>query len=87
MTTVQTSYGEVPLEVLVNRFETFKAKNRESYLKRAEYLKSEEGKEWNRQRAKAHYEKHKEEILAKRKAKYVSRKRTPGSSTSEGQTE
>ena len=36
----------------------------------AKYLQTPAGKEHNRQKAQQYYEKHKEEVLAKRKARY-----------------
>jgi hypothetical protein len=74
MSTVPTSFGEIPLDVLVKRYENEKQREVKRYEKRLEFLQTDAGKEWNRNKAKAYYERNKAKVLAKRKASYVSRK-------------
>ena len=77
MSTVATSFGEIPLEKLVKHYEAEKKREQKKAEKRLEYLQTDEGKQWNRNRSKQYYEKHKAQVLAKRKAKYVSKKHPP----------
>ena len=63
---IQTAYGEVSLQTLLNAFE--KKKQYEETKK--EWLKTDAGKEYQRKKAKQYYEKHREEVLAKRAARY-----------------
>lgn len=82
MTTVATSFGEVPLETLVKRYESERQREAKKYEKRLEFIQTDEGKAWNRAKAKAYYERNKEKILLKRKEIYKSKKETsttPGS--------
>jgi hypothetical protein len=74
MSTVTTSFGEVPLDVLVKRYELEKKRDVKKYERRIAYLQTDEGKEWNREKAKAYYERNKEKVLAKRKAMYEAKK-------------
>jgi hypothetical protein len=74
MSTVPTSFGEIPLDVLVKRYENEKQREVRRYEKRLEFLQTDAGKEWNRVKAKAYYERNKAKVLAKRKATYVPRK-------------
>ena len=82
MSTVTTSFGEVPLDTLVKKYETERAREARKYEKRLEFLHTDEGKAWNRAKAKAYYERNKEKILLKRKASYQTKKETPDSSES-----
>lgn len=66
MDSVQTSFGQVELPVLVKLYEA----QQKHFQARKEWLKTEEGKAYNRMKAKEFYARHKEEILAKRKALY-----------------
>jgi hypothetical protein len=74
MSTAPTSFGDVPIDVLVKRYELEKTREAKKYEKRLIYLQSDEGKAWNREKAKAYYEKNKATVLAKRKALYVPKK-------------
>ena len=49
-------------------------KNQQSIARRKEYMQSEEGKEYNRRKAKEFYERNKEAVSAKRKAYYEKNK-------------
>lgn len=74
MSTVTTSFGDVPLEKLVKHYEAEKKREQKKAEKRLEFLQTDAGKEWNRSKAKAYYERNREKVLAKRKAIYVSKK-------------
>lgn len=74
MATVDTSFGTIPLEILVKRYENEKKREAKKYEKRLEYLGTDEGKEWNRARAKSYYDSHKDQICEKRKAWYLKKK-------------
>ena len=74
MSTVSTSFGEIPLETIVKRWEAEKKRDKKKAEKRLAFLQTDEGIEWNRNRSKLYYEKHREEVLARRKAQYISKK-------------
>lgn len=82
MSTATTSFGEVPVEILVKRYELEKQRNAKRAEKRLAYLQTDAGKEWNRARSKSYYERNREAVLAKRKATYVPKRapRVPESS-------
>jgi len=63
---VKTSYGEVTLETLIRVYET----SRKHSQKRDDWFKTEEGKAYQRQKAKQYYEKNREKVLAKRAEAY-----------------
>jgi hypothetical protein len=63
---VKTQFGEVPLADLVRAYEQKKQKLHE----RAEWFKTDAGREYNRMKAKQYYDKNKEKILAKRTERY-----------------
>ena len=65
---VLTKYGEMTLEQLVDYAEKWKAMMEKQNNLRHKYNQTEKGKIQNRQRAKTYYEKHRDEILEKRKA-------------------
>lgn len=66
MEKVQTAFGEAELPALIRAYEAMK-KNDE---RKKAWLKTDRGKEWNRERATAYYEAHKDEVLEKRKVRY-----------------
>ena len=73
----QTDYGELEITEIIrccNLWKKLMEKHNE--LKHA-YNQTEEGKTKNRENAKLYYERHKEEISAKRKAKYEAKKNQP----------
>ena len=74
MSTVATQFGDVPLEMLVKRYETEKKRDAKKYERRLAYLATDEGKEWNREKAKSYYARNREAVLAKRKAWYQAKK-------------
>jgi hypothetical protein len=74
MSTVKTEFGEVPLDVLVHKYEVEMKREARKYIKRLEFLQTDQGKEWNRSKAKAYYERNREKVLAKRKETYQAKK-------------
>ena len=68
---VQTDHGEQEIEEVIRCYNLWKNLMLKNIDRRNEYNQTEEGKTKNRERAKVYYERHKEEILAKRKAKYL----------------
>lgn len=74
MSAIQTEYGNVQVDELVRVYNNHKKANRKSQEKRKEWLQSDEGKEYNRNRAKSYYERNKETILEKRKESYMAKK-------------
>lgn len=66
MDKVRTQFGEVEIPVLIEYFEKMKSRAKA----RNEWMKTEEGKEYNRLKAKEFYERNKERILEKRKHMY-----------------
>lgn len=71
-TPVQTAYGEVPLQKLLDAFE----KTKQWQENKKVWLKTEAGKEYNRQKAKEYYQRHKDQVLAKRAIRYETDKDT-----------
>lgn len=65
-TPVTTQFGDVPLAALILAYEQKKQKMHD----RNEWFKTDAGKAYNRMKAKQYYDKHKEEVLAKRAARY-----------------
>lgn len=63
---IQTAYGEVPLQALLNAYE----KKKQYEANKKNWLKTDAGREYNRQKAKEYYDKHKDQILAKRASRY-----------------
>jgi hypothetical protein len=63
---VNTTYGQVPLDELVKAYEQ-KKKSNDAKL---EWYKTEEGKQYNRKKAKEYYERNKEKVLAKAAERY-----------------
>ena len=49
-------------------------KNQRTLAKRAEYFKTDEGKEYNRQKARAYYQKHSAELNEKTRARRQAKK-------------
>ncbi len=66
----QTNYGKVSTEELIRVYHLWKNLMKKNIERRNEFNQSAEGKQLNRERAKKYYEEHRDEILAKRKAKY-----------------
>jgi Zn-finger nucleic acid-binding protein len=65
---VQTTYGDVEIPELVRCYELWRGMITKQNEIRRKYNQTEEGKTKNREKAKDYYEKHKQEILQKRKA-------------------
>lgn len=68
--TIPTAYGEIPVERLIT---AFNATQRHAERKR-EWLQTDEGKAYNRQRAKTYYENNKGIVLEKRARNYEVKK-------------
>ena len=65
---VQTKYGEMTLEQVVDYAEKWRSLCEKQNKLRHQYNQTDKGKMKNRERAKQYYEKHRQEILEKRKA-------------------
>lgn len=66
MNTVTTAFGEADLPALVRAYESMKKADE----RKKAWLKTDRGKEWNREKANAYYQAHKEEVLQKRRHRY-----------------
>jgi hypothetical protein len=66
MEKVQTAFGEADLPALVRAYESLKKADQ----RKKAWLKTDRGKEWNREKANAYYQTHKEEVLEKRRQRY-----------------
>ena len=62
----------VTMEKLLNIYNQYQKRVKATQ----EYLKTDEGKEYNRQKAREYYARHKEEVLAKRAKRYEDDKET-----------
>ena len=69
-----TNFGEVQVDELVRVYNNYKQNLQKSQEKRKAWLQTDEGKEYNRGRAKAYYDRNKETILEKRKTMYADKK-------------
>lgn len=65
-TLIQTAYGQVPLETLIHTYEIARRHNE----KRNDWFKTEEGRAYNRQKAKEYYARNKAKVLEKRAVDY-----------------
>ena len=74
MSSIQTDLGTVSLDELVRVYVLHKKASQRHQEARLKFLQTEKGKEFNRSRAKAYYEKHKDTVLEKRKAYYQKKK-------------
>lgn len=64
-----TEFGKVKVEELIRVYGLWKNQITKANERRVEFLQTEEGKQWNRDNARRYYERHREEILARKKAK------------------
>lgn len=64
---VQTDYGEQEIEEVIRCYNLWRKMMIKNIDRRNTYNQSEEGIEKNRARAKDYYQRHREEILEKRK--------------------
>lgn len=64
-----TEFGKVKVEELIRVYGLWKTQITKANERRVEFLQTEEGKQWNRDNARRYYERHREEILARKKAK------------------
>ena len=70
----KTDYGMVSSDELIRVYHMWKRMTAKQVGHRNRYNQTAEGKEKNRENAKLYYERHKEEILAKKKARYQAKK-------------
>jgi hypothetical protein len=70
--TFTTDYGDASFADMRRAYENEKRRNE----KRKQFFKTDEGKAYNRQKAKVFYQRHREEILSKRKESYEAKKQT-----------
>jgi hypothetical protein len=73
METFETKFGPVTLEKLIHVYEISKAHDLKRTAAQLEFLKTEEGKQLNRARAKAYYEKNRDKIREKNRNRYRER--------------
>lgn len=69
MEKVKTQFGEVEIPVLIEYFEKMKLRSKE----RSEWMRTEEGKQYNRLKAKEFYQRNRDKILEQRKNMYEER--------------
>ena len=74
MSSVQTDLGTVSIDELVRVYILHKNANKRHQEARAKFFQTDEGKQYNRDRSKSYYERHKETVLEKRKAAYQKKK-------------
>lgn len=67
---IPTEFGDIPIESLIKAYATMKRGD----AKKKEWLKTDEGKLYNREKSKSFYESHHETILDKRKQFYQANK-------------
>lgn len=72
---VQTKYGEQELEEVIRCYNLWKKLIAKNVERKNKAHQTKEGKEKNRGNAKSYYERHREEILARRKEKYATNKK------------
>jgi predicted acylesterase/phospholipase RssA len=70
---VQTDHGEQEIEEVIRCYNLWRNLIVKNVEKRNEFHKTEEGKQKNRANSKNYYQRHREEILEKRRIKYASR--------------
>lgn len=66
METIKTSFGDVPLSEVLQAYE----KKKKADERKKAWLQTEAGKEYNRQKSKDYYQRHKQEIAKIRAEKY-----------------
>ena len=69
---VPTAYGNVPFAQILHAYE----KSKQWAEKKKAWMKTEEGKAYNRQKSKDYYERHKAQVLQKRAKRYETDKDT-----------
>ena len=67
-----TAYGEATFQDLLAAFE----KKKQHEANKKEWLKTEAGREYNRRKSKEYYNRHRDQVLAKRSARYETDKDT-----------
>lgn len=74
MDPIETKYGKVTLETLIGHYEKYREQEAKKYEKRKEFFQTEAGRQYQRKRAKMYYEKNKELVNMKNKARYLAKK-------------
>ena len=74
MSTVNTQFGNVSVDELVRVYQNHKQSIQKAVERRRDWLQTDQGKQYNRDRAKSYYERNKEAILEKRKTMYADKK-------------
>lgn len=74
MSAISTQFGAVAVDELIRVYNNHKASNLRAQEKRKQWIQTDEGKQYNRTRAKNYYQKNKEAILEKRKTMYADKK-------------
>ena len=72
-----TAYGEMTVAELIKYAEMWRAMMAKNIEARRKYNQTEEGKVRNRERAKDYYQRHRQEVLQKRKVKREAEKDKP----------
>jgi hypothetical protein len=72
--TITTDHGDVSIAQLVHVYNVHRASELRKQVKRNEFFQTDEGKALNCARSKAYYERNKEKVNAKNKARYQSKK-------------
>lgn len=80
---ITTEHGEVPLSRLVHVYNVYMAGEKRKAEKRKEFLQTDEGKAWNRVKYKCYYDKNKEKVNEKNKARYHAKKMSETNSSAE----
>jgi hypothetical protein len=66
MDKIATAFGVAELPALIRAYESMKKADE----RKKAWLKTDRGKEWNREKATAYYNAHKDEVLEKRRLRY-----------------
>lgn len=72
--TYKTEYGDIPLDRLIHVYNVYRASELRKQAKRYEFFQTDEGKALNRSRSKSYYERNKEKVKEKNKARYHAKK-------------
>lgn len=72
--TITTQVGDIPISRLVHQYEMYVAAEKRKAIRRNEFNQTEKGREINCCRYKRYYEKNKERVKEKNKARYYAKK-------------
>lgn len=76
-TKVQTAYGEMTIPELVRYYEMWRAMMIKHNENKNKYNQTDEGREKNRERAREYYDRNRDKVLEKRRAKREEEKSKP----------